>query len=80
MICFYFSAVEGYTNVNAATTYCSSSSCNKVGGTAAGLSVAITSALVDDAIVTDDGAAMDGSSAPILFASVYLVFISFFLI
>ena len=38
-----FRAVEGFENVSATTTYCTTSSCNKVAGKTAGLELAVAS-------------------------------------
>jgi hypothetical protein len=70
-------AVEGYSNVMADTTYCTSSSCNKGAGKTTGLGMAVASTPVVDPEVDDD---VDESDARIIIASIYVVLFTMFII
>ena len=61
-------AVEGYTNVMATTSYCTSSSCNKAAGKTSGLSIGSGSSV--DPVVDET---VDDSGAQILFISFSMI-------
>ena len=58
-----FSAVEGFDNVSATTTYCTTSSCNKVAGKTTGLELAVASSGGASDGDTDNDPAAEGSDA-----------------